>query len=622
MPVKKASKAGRAVHPFLFALFPPLFLYAQNTGEARLTELVFPLVLVSVASLALLWLSRRLLGSRHRAAVFASAFILAFFSFGRIVSAADRLIPWIERAASAALVAFGLVLLLLALGRRLRKSRPNPALTAVLNLVAGVLVAFQLVQIATAEGRRWRAAPSAETAAAVELALERPDIFYILLDGYAREDVLRKVYGHENQRFLNGLRRRGFRVFDETRASYMLTVLSLASVFNLNPIGNLLELDPESDDLVPAGDKIWDSELVRVLKGQGYSVTAFASGYSPVELPKADRFIRPAWTLSEFQSVLVAQTPIAFLPGRSLAELHRKRINYTLNELINYEPGDRPAFVFAHLLSPHPPFVFDENGALPPGSEDLTFLDGPPLLELGMSRQQYRQKYRSQLVYLNRRLEEVVDALLEDREEDPPVIIIQGDHGPRSTLVWWSLPRSNEREALATLFALHLPNTDLDSFPDSLSITNTFRIVFNRYFGTSYELLPAKSYFSGFREPLKFIEVPQPSSTVRAADLESAPWPLLVLADDGTAVEFDEPVSARELEILLDSRGRFRLEYRLRGRVLATNLFTTQRSRPKGTPWPNTLVVPPAARSGFDRLVIKPLLQDRYYRLGYVRISG
>lgn len=75
------------------------------------------------------------------------------------------------------------------------------------------------------------------TAAAIERAPVQgaggPDIYYIVLDGYGRADVLEELYGHDNGPFLDGLRDRGFYVADEAYSNYAVTPLSLAGTLNM-----------------------------------------------------------------------------------------------------------------------------------------------------------------------------------------------------------------------------------------------------------------------------------------------------------------------------------------------------------------------------------------------------
>ncbi len=49
-----------------------------------------------------------------------------------------------------------------------------------------------------------------ETATPVVAASEMPDIYYIILDAYTRDDILAGAYGLNNRPFLQELEERGF----------------------------------------------------------------------------------------------------------------------------------------------------------------------------------------------------------------------------------------------------------------------------------------------------------------------------------------------------------------------------------------------------------------------------
>ena len=75
-----------------------------------------------------------------------------------------------------------------------------------------------------------------------------PDIYYIILDGYGRSDVLKNEYGYDNSDFLNALRDLGFTVSECSQSNYAQTQMSLASSLNFNYI------DVLSDRFVPGSD--------------------------------------------------------------------------------------------------------------------------------------------------------------------------------------------------------------------------------------------------------------------------------------------------------------------------------------------------------------------------------
>jgi hypothetical protein len=62
---------------------------------------------------------------------------------------------------------------------------------------------------------------------------QMPDVYYIILDGYARGDVLEELYSFDNSDFIAALQARGFYVAEASQANYPQTAFSLASSLNM-----------------------------------------------------------------------------------------------------------------------------------------------------------------------------------------------------------------------------------------------------------------------------------------------------------------------------------------------------------------------------------------------------
>jgi hypothetical protein len=70
------------------------------------------------------------------------------------------------------------------------------------------------------------------------------------------------------------------------------------------------------------------------------------------------------------------------------------------------------------------------------------------------------------------------------KSEIPPIIILQSDHGARP---YYASVGANEWHKI--LNAMYLPGMDYNTLSDNISPVNTFRLVFNHYFGADYPLL-------------------------------------------------------------------------------------------------------------------------------------
>jgi hypothetical protein len=161
-----------------------------------------------------------------------------------------------------------------------------------------------------------------------------------------------------------------------------------------------------------------------------------------------------------------------------------------------------PTFVFAHILIPHPPYVFDRNGKHQ-AEKTIGRVAG----------------YVDQLVFTNKKVKLLIDRLLSD-SSDPPVIVLQGDEGPYperfereySKFNWKRASGAEFREKMKILNAYYLPKTDSRNSKDGLypSITpvNSFRVVFNVYFSEHLRLLPDERYaYQDKDHPYDFFEV-------------------------------------------------------------------------------------------------------------------
>ncbi|CAN5146838.1 hypothetical protein BH10PLA2_BH10PLA2_39730 [soil metagenome] len=102
----------------------------------------------------------------------------------------------------------------------------------------------------------------------------------------------------------------------------------------------------------------------------------------------------------------------------------------------------------------------------------------------------------------------------------PPIIILQGDHGPGSMLHWENPVQTNMVERLSNFNAYSLPGDGKAKLYDSITPVNTFRVIFDHYFGGHWEMLKDRSFFGTWSHPYPFVEFKAPAVAPKA---ESAP---------------------------------------------------------------------------------------------------
>ena len=182
-------------------------------------------------------------------------------------------------------------------------------------------------------------------------------------------------------------------------------------------------------------------------------------------------------------------------------QTHREKILDGFAEVQNLVNINGPKFVFVHIIAPHPPFVFDEKGNSVQPDWEYTIFDAS---QFAGGKGQYIEGYREQVRYINRLVIETIDKILQNSSA-PPIVILQADHGP-AALRNSSLDTSCLRERFSILNAFYLPDGNFDVLYPSITPVNTFRVIFNTYFGTHLKPLPDRNYFS-LRDRYRFIDV-------------------------------------------------------------------------------------------------------------------
>ena len=105
-----------------------------------------------------------------------------------------------------------------------------------------------------------------------------------------------------------------------------------------------------------------------------------------------------------------------------------------------------------------------------------------------------------------KRTERAIDAILANSAE-PPIIVLQSDHGSGMHLDMESAEKTDHRERMGILGAVYLPGGRREGLSDAITPVNIFRVVFNNEFGTKLPLLPAESYYSTWPRPFDFVRV-------------------------------------------------------------------------------------------------------------------
>jgi hypothetical protein len=511
-------------HPVFFALFPVLALYAINFSKFKGSQIIFSffiLVIIAILLMLIGWLRSRDL---DKAAFLSSLIVFLFMNYGHvyvglrgffedhfILGVMQSQIDWLRLGAHLFLIPSWFLLFFLGyniFNRFIRWKRQATRYLFLLSILSLIIPLARILRnkitMEAAYGEGILITKEAVRDFKPVIVESKPDIYYIILDAYGRGDILQEFYDYNNSYFIDHLEDMGFFIARESRSNYSNTNRSVASSLNMTYFDGDMAI-PDEDVLCEKflTESISFGEVIQILKGLGYRIVSFATGYPTTEMQETDLYLSPENPgMNAFERLLIQRSML--LPVFEFASslnlpleypgyrAHRERIRFVLDWIPDVSEGNEPIFVFAHIVAPHPPFVFDSKGeaviqGFPYAMGDGNVVPG--------TREDYRRGYTEQLAYINTAILNMLRQLTQDSLQQP-VILLQGDHGPRSVMEWGSPSSDAMREAMAILNAYYLPGADTSSLYDKITPVNSYRVLFNTYFNMGYEILPDRSYFT------------------------------------------------------------------------------------------------------------------------------
>lgn len=506
------------LHPFLFAVYSVLGVYSQNATQVPFSWMFRSLLIVFLIAALAYWLLNSRFKDFEYAAWGTTLFILWLFSGHVYLLLLERSSFWRTPLGGVlALAIFSSALYIFA-GRWLwGKITNRRSITVFLNVVSFVLVLFTIWTICSTLFRSYSQVQMIKDRVAqieipiVETNRIAPDIYFIVLDGYGREDMLRALYGFDNSEFVSFLRDSGFYVADQSSPNYPQTELSISSSMNLDYLNVFVEGFGGTSDRSPLRELMQNTVLRRFLEDRGYTFVALPSAALFAQIEDADVYYDVvSGGVNEFEGLILSST-LGGVFAESLGvelpvqgySLHKRYILSALETLQAVPEIPSPKFVFVHLLSPHPPFIFDRAGNFvlpdrPYSTWDASLFPG--------TTEEYIQGYTDQTVFINSEMRKVVTSILE-KSTNPPVILIMGDHGPGAYYDTLGLDESCLAERFSILNAYYFPDGNYELLYPSITPVNSFRVILNQYFGADMDLLEDKNFFAGWLSPYQFTDV-------------------------------------------------------------------------------------------------------------------
>lgn len=329
--MEKSNQRVIVFHPILFAIYPPLALLANNILQIRAVDAVRSIIVFLILGVVLFLLSRWILHDRLKAGIVATVLVLSFSSYGQVYNLLEASSTWqmiIGR--HRYLAPLWVILTGLLVWWLIRRKTDFRLANIAFNLFSIVLVIMPSISLInnawlSQKNARANAVSVAEiSSSASTTSLIKPDVYYIILDMYGRDDILLERFSYDNSEFLEQLESMGFYIARCSITNYNMTELSMASSFNMNYLDTLGDqYTAGNTDRSGLPSLIYNSAVRQIFEGMGYKFINFETGFNFLEIRDAYLFLGPSDAdykkdssvirLNAFESMLVKTTAFSII---------------------------------------------------------------------------------------------------------------------------------------------------------------------------------------------------------------------------------------------------------------------------------------------------------------------
>ena len=472
--------------PLLSVVYFVVFTYATNVEILTLSSIWGILGVLAVIALLIfiLW-SLFQKKKPYQSAFAAFLFMLLFLTYGGVHNLLTKanFIPIRHYNLMVLVVIIGLYLgwFISKLSFDLTKK-----LWVLLTSLVGILILFNLTRILPTEIQKHSLKSQSMDTQTATVAVDttgKPDIYWLIFDEFAGFDVMRDYFNYpEIDNFVRDLEDLGFQVVENSHAS---------SYYTLHQISTRLNYESLPSDLkeVEYYKYIADNKVMSELKSRGYTTVVLDEagsadfGFQAKTPVNADIQLEDyvestdassSMVFGSFGLLVARQTMLApltvyyNLENEGVAR-HRDTIYFVSDKLARLVLP-KPKFVYSHLLFPHMPFMFTENGS---------YLESPYYHDWDS----YLGQYKFSLKVIARTVRSILD---EADPQNPPIIILQSDHGARNlvndSLGQVGLENYGNEYKTSIMYAVYAPGCQDMPLEDGIDPVNTFPLVFNCLF--------------------------------------------------------------------------------------------------------------------------------------------
>lgn len=505
-----------------FSLIIPLSFYLQNIQELEFLD-GWLIYMLCAAGIYLIYLFARKLYPNNRSAALTLTYTIYLFSY---LSAINM---WLETVFEFWKLRYTLLIILLITFLFFRLF----AKTSLVNWIAKIIQIFALMAmmyIITIIGIKHEYIPAIfdkpneKYQSSSPDSSKYPDIYYIMLDAYSNSQTLQDLLGFDNSYFIDSLNNLGFHTLSDSRSNYISTYQSVTSTLNYTYLDSLISKPRLTTASVFDLHTKQEPRVFSYLKHKGYtSINLSSSYFYALTLPYVTyNFAKSSDLFTPFGHHFMTQY-FYYLYSNILKHFFQKESSEVFSmfsQLLAHPKIPTPKFYYAHVYSPHPPYLVDSLGNL---------MQSPPISEGVQTGDHAIGAYLRQTKYLNGQILQSITPLI--KEKSDAIIIIQSDHGssfsysnatekiePHEFIV---PNRAFYQERFRNFTSVRFGTDSTSSLYEGMSNVNTFRVIFNQLFGDSLPTLPDQTFINPYMYPALMEDITEELNMFSPSDFES-----------------------------------------------------------------------------------------------------
>lgn len=319
-----------------------------------------------------------------------------------------------------------------------------------------------------------------------------PSIYFIVLDAFTSSSCLKKEFNYDNAELDSFLTRKGFYLVERSKSNYPVTPYSIASTLNFSYLKDeVTAQEMNARDRLRGVTSVGANRLVPYLEKKGYNIfnhSIFHLNGHPVQgadyfYPLKEKMLSDQTFWGRIQRDILWNF-ISLTGGMSSKTIHKEAVKHSTDFVYDKLhglktaagfPSTKPKFVYCHVMAPHGPYIFHQDGTFVQDSIYVRIDD--------------KKAYLNQLIYTRQLLKSAINTIFK-KDTLNKIIVVAGDHGYRDYGVKEKIPQTFEN-----LHAIYFYDKNYQSLHDTLTPVNTFRIVLNQYFHEQLVLLRDTSIF-------------------------------------------------------------------------------------------------------------------------------